>query len=184
LNNAAGGSSLNLSNSSNVTNFFGTAITTNDIAVHTVGAVDTASGNATIKPNGDSIFSTLMFTPVNANLFGSFTFRGQLFDAGSVTLVVQDNQGDLAQSFTFSGLNANADFGPFGISSVPGSGETIKSLTLTTSGADGFKEEKQFTFGIAGAIPEPSTWAMMILGFAGVGLLAYRRRGQPSLRLV
>lgn len=26
------------------------------------------------------------------------------------------------------------------------------------------------------AVPEPSTWAMMILGFVGVGFLAYRRR--------
>lgn len=26
------------------------------------------------------------------------------------------------------------------------------------------------------AVPEPSTWAMMILGFAGVGFIAYRRR--------
>ncbi|MBI5264979.1 MAG: PEPxxWA-CTERM sorting domain-containing protein [Bradyrhizobium sp.] len=25
-------------------------------------------------------------------------------------------------------------------------------------------------------VPEPSTWAMMILGFAGLGLVAYRRR--------
>ncbi len=25
-------------------------------------------------------------------------------------------------------------------------------------------------------VPEPSTWAMMILGFAGVGFLAYRRK--------
>jgi hypothetical protein len=31
-----------------------------------------------------------------------------------------------------------------------------------------------------GAVPEPSTWAMMILGFAGVGFLAYRRRNQFS----
>ncbi|WP_024519807.1 PEPxxWA-CTERM sorting domain-containing protein [Bradyrhizobium sp. Tv2a-2] len=30
------------------------------------------------------------------------------------------------------------------------------------------------------AAPEPSTWAMMILGFAGVGFLAYRRRNQAS----
>lgn len=26
------------------------------------------------------------------------------------------------------------------------------------------------------AVPEPSTWAMLILGFAGIGVLAYRRR--------
>jgi hypothetical protein len=31
-----------------------------------------------------------------------------------------------------------------------------------------------------GAVPEPSTWAMMILGFAGVGFMAYRRRNQTA----
>jgi hypothetical protein len=32
-----------------------------------------------------------------------------------------------------------------------------------------------------GAVPEPSTWAMMILGFASVGFMAYRRRSKPAL---
>jgi hypothetical protein len=32
------------------------------------------------------------------------------------------------------------------------------------------------------AVPEPSTWAMMILGFMGVGFLAYRRKSKPALR--
>lgn len=31
------------------------------------------------------------------------------------------------------------------------------------------------------AVPEPSTWAMMILGFAGVGILACRRRNQAAV---
>jgi len=31
------------------------------------------------------------------------------------------------------------------------------------------------------AVPEASTWAMMILGFFGVGFMAYRRRNQMSL---
>ena len=31
-------------------------------------------------------------------------------------------------------------------------------------------------FTLTVAVPEPSTWAMMILGFAGIGFLAYRRR--------
>jgi hypothetical protein len=29
---------------------------------------------------------------------------------------------------------------------------------------------------LAEGVPEPSTWAMMILGFAGVGFMAYRRK--------
>jgi hypothetical protein len=28
--------------------------------------------------------------------------------------------------------------------------------------------------------PEPSTWAMMLAGFAGMGFLAYRRRGSKT----
>lgn len=31
------------------------------------------------------------------------------------------------------------------------------------------------------AVPEPSTWAMMILGFAGVGFMTYRRRKTAAL---
>jgi hypothetical protein len=33
-----------------------------------------------------------------------------------------------------------------------------------------------------GAVPELSTWAMMILGFAGVGFMAYRRKAKPAFR--
>jgi hypothetical protein len=31
------------------------------------------------------------------------------------------------------------------------------------------------------AVPEPSTWAMMLLGFAGIGFMAYRRKSSPVL---
>ena len=31
---------------------------------------------------------------------------------------------------------------------------------------------------VVAAVPEPSTWAMMMLGFAGVRYMAYRRRKQ------
>jgi PEP-CTERM motif len=32
-----------------------------------------------------------------------------------------------------------------------------------------------------GAVPEPSTWAMMIVGFLGLGFMAYRRKNWPAL---
>jgi PEP-CTERM motif len=35
------------------------------------------------------------------------------------------------------------------------------------------------------AVPEPATWAMMVLGFAGVGFMAYRRRNDMrTVRIV
>jgi len=38
------------------------------------------------------------------------------------------------------------------------------------------QEIGRFTATLAPAVPEPSTWAMMILGFCGVGFMAYRRK--------
>jgi hypothetical protein len=35
--------------------------------------------------------------------------------------------------------------------------------------------------GIASGVPEPSTWAMMILGFAGISVMTYRRRRSAML---
>jgi probable HAF family extracellular repeat protein len=36
---------------------------------------------------------------------------------------------------------------------------------------------------IAGGVPEPSTWAMMLIGFAGIGFAAYRRKSIPLFAL-
>ena len=33
------------------------------------------------------------------------------------------------------------------------------------------------------AVPEPSTWIMMIAGFAGLGFMAYRRKARPALAI-
>ncbi len=37
---------------------------------------------------------------------------------------------------------------------------------------------------VVAAVPETSTWAMMILGFAGLGFMAYRRKSKPALMAV
>jgi hypothetical protein len=37
---------------------------------------------------------------------------------------------------------------------------------------------------IGGAVPESSTWAMMLLGFAGVGFMAYRRKRNSVLAAI
>jgi len=49
---------------------------------------------------------------------------------------------------------------------------TLNDITLTP-GLSTFSAE---IVGTVSAVPEPSTWAMMILGFLGVGVMAYRRR--------
>jgi hypothetical protein len=39
------------------------------------------------------------------------------------------------------------------------------------------------TVTITTGVPEPTTWAMMVIGFLGVGFMAYRRKNQGNLRL-
>jgi hypothetical protein len=50
-------------------------------------------------------------------------------------------------------------------------------------GPDGYNggiDNIDFTVSAVSAVPEPSTWAMMILGFAGVGFVAYRRKSKAA----
>jgi hypothetical protein len=56
---------------------------------------------------------------------------------------------------------------------------SFQSFTLTSSD-NSFETDSFTTF--ARAVPEPSTWAMMILGFMGVGFLAYRRKNTSAFR--
>jgi hypothetical protein len=54
---------------------------------------------------------------------------------------------------------------------------------LTTGPAGGGVQNDNFGTGTISAVPEPSTWAMMILGFMGVGFMAYRRKSASTFRL-
>ena len=59
-------------------------------------------------------------------------------------------------------------------------GNTPDGLTYGIGVTDGTDVLDRATVTVA-AVPESSTWAMMILGFAGVGFMAYRRKSKPAL---
>jgi hypothetical protein len=60
--------------------------------------------------------------------------------------------------------------------------------TITGAGVNGTGLSLSNYSGLTGTItadvPEPSSWAMMILGFAGLGFIAYRRKENPAFRFV
>jgi hypothetical protein len=63
---------------------------------------------------------------------------------------------------------------------------TISGLGSFTTAAFS-SSTNSFEFSLGSAIPEPSTWAMMTLGFAGLGYAAFRRnskKGQAALRAI
>jgi hypothetical protein len=59
-------------------------------------------------------------------------------------------------------IDLGSDFGP--------SIDLTFGYTLVADGSGGFG----FDFAIGGAVPEASTWAMMLVGFAGLGFAGYR----------
>jgi hypothetical protein len=80
-------------------------------------------------------------------------------DASNIFHLVFDNQTSLV-----AGALTSTDPG---LSSIrfTGSPDSVRNLGSFFEGS----------FTVAAAVPEPSTWAMMLLGFAGVGFMAYRR---------
>ena len=75
------------------------------------------------------------------------------------------------------------------VTEISNSTGTAPALAFAYKGTSPtFSTQNAIPFGIeitaTPAVPEPSTWAMMILGFVGVGFMAYRRKQNgPSLRL-
>jgi hypothetical protein len=186
------GTKLFLTSASDATSSTGSVASANDVGISVVGASDFASGYANIKPSKNGTLTELTFTPVDATLFNSFSFRGQSLSKNvTVDVIVTDDQGDAAQTLTFNISKANADFGPFGI--IASGAQTIKSVELLLP--TGFKEAKQFQFdcvvttmacpnagqtggggGGGGATPEPATWALLLVGLGGMGASLRARR--------
>jgi PEP-CTERM motif len=65
-----------------------------------------------------------------------------------------------------------------------GTGSDTLIISAQTNPSEWFVDDVSVTGAAVGAVPEPSTWAMMILGFAGVGFMAYRRRSKQALMTV
>jgi hypothetical protein len=130
-----------------------------------VGANDYLGHNAEFKLSG-----TIITTGGAADLKGSYfvdasdTLNGQgtsvvgtdIRNFDSLTLSGPD-------SFSFNGFGTDSVIGPFGMAEV-------LSLTLQPGAAVGVQGVAMIS------VPEPKTWALMVVGFAVMGLAALRNR--------
>jgi hypothetical protein len=143
---------------------------------------DFSSGDSTIKPVKGTTLSDLIFTPSNDTMFNDFSWRGQDVGANQTLTVTVTDQNGATQMFTFAEGAANQDFARQGIVAAM-TGETIKQVELAMSGS-GFKEAKQFAFslapGVVASVPEPASWALMVLGMGVVGAGMRMRRSTAA----
>ena len=82
--------------------------------------------------------------------------------------------------YSFDSTGAPADIGP-----VSGLGATINTVTENANGTFSFVVPPPgvnvYDGTSSGAVPEPSTWAMILIGFAGLGFAFRQSRRKTSL---
>ena len=143
--------------------------------------------------NTSQAFDAFVFNPTFA---GSYVLPLQSGFAPDATLPQsQDGFNNFTQGLTYTGpktvqtltfffdptdANYLLSQSSFALSTrTQGNGGTpaLFSVDITNvAGETGPVGALTFTNGV----PEPSTWAMIILGFAGIGFMAYRRKNQGS----
>jgi hypothetical protein len=147
-------------------------------------AINGNSLNATTTGGTLNVFITASgLTMPTGAFFSSFT--NQIVD-GAVTSV---------QLLTFYNSDNSIPFGtttPLGSMSFSSIGSAVQTSFLN-SGAGPYSVTEEYIITATGSgdasstivvsVPESSTWAMMILGFLGVGFMAYRRKNGASFRL-
>jgi hypothetical protein len=118
------------------------------------------------------------FTALNAN-------NGQL--AAAAQLAIWSLEYNLAVT-NFSTTQIQTDFNTLINTAFLDTGELGKTIVPVGNWPTDSSLSQQMLIGLeptnlTSPVPEPSTWAMMILGFLGVGFVAYRRKSQPSFRI-
>ena len=131
------------------------------------------------RPAGGGVI--VITTPLAANSFNASAFDGTIDFAGTsgITypgLTAMANNTTLLTALAdlalFTGLGTvNADLSAVGASSANGAGNIVTQFN-TQAGA---YAEVTYTYATPG-IPEPATWAFMIMGFGAAGSIVRRRR--------
>jgi hypothetical protein len=145
--------------------------------------LSTAAAGHSLPSNGDWIWQGSS----TANPFGTYT--------NGLGLTTGQGQGDSVHGpldFWVDGVTA-INFLQLSTGPKDGSGVaffaadivcTSNACNGTTGTVAGDNDTFRITPSLTEAVPEPSTWAMLILGFAGVGFMAYRRKSKPVLMAV
>ncbi len=139
-----------------------------------------APSNGTLIGNYAPVFLTPAQTqavePQNTAPGGSDTQIYQLvLDTSNAQWTAKFLVNGIAEQFTIDGVTTDTivyatdpTITGFGIGgNIPADGSFVfQNITLTDD--------------VTAAVPEPSTWAMMVLGFAGLGFMTYRRKSQKG----
>jgi uncharacterized protein (TIGR03118 family) len=147
------------------------------------GAVAEFSENGKFEsmstPSADSKLASpwgIALAPMSFGKFGGDLLVGNFSFAPGVSDVIDAFN---PTTWAFEGsidVNPGAGNSQDGLWSLAFGGGGMDGNPNTLFFTDGINGEKDGLFGSITAVPEPSTWAMMLVGFGGLALFAARRR--------
>lgn len=124
-------------------------------------------------------------TPESENWFSLTIDPDQLFTDFKFSTMLTDPNGTIFVYALLAGesmfqLAGSYDAGIGNLNKLL-TGGTFDRLEIVSTKSIAFFEVKQMSFNpVGGAVPEPGTWAMMLLGFAGIGGAVRRSRRQTG----
>jgi hypothetical protein len=139
------------------------------------GLLETNTGAATIFTASGGLLSQLTFTLMSGGFTSAeFNLENGSIKAMDVTLTVANCLVNCTKVISITNANGSNIFDIIG-----DPGEVFTTASFTTTSPNGFADFKQLRLVLAdsvSAVPEPGTWGLMLLGFAGVGMALRRSR--------
>ena len=152
----------------------------------TVGGVSVSSFTGTWGSNGDQVSDGLYLDPY-------LNHPAHIDGNGTNVFTVQNPPGSGGANFEIDNIyyastgNSNLSYqGGIGLLLANGASYYLSANTLgSTASGPGLGDGQYYDWlggkSLIASAPEPSTWAMMALGFAGLGFAATRRSGKTSV---
>jgi hypothetical protein len=139
------------------------------------GLLETNSGAATIFTASGAALSQLTFT-LMTGAFSSAEFDLLQGDPKAFDIVLSVASCVVGPCTKIVSIANSSGSNVFDIIGAPG--ETFTSASFVSTGQGGFATFKQLRLVLATptGVPEPGTWGLMLLGFAGVGMALRRSR--------
>ncbi|HEV2596658.1 MAG TPA: PEPxxWA-CTERM sorting domain-containing protein [Sphingomicrobium sp.] len=134
----------------------------------------TYTGSGTLTVDGSGNITGISGTANGNNIVGLSSYA-------SADNLLYDGSNGTSAWLDYSGLSFSTLANTFGIGNTGGGDYGVTDMASNPAGTCCGSHPAQLNISAIAAVPEPATWAMMLIGFGGMGFAMRGRRRQQTL---